>query len=391
MAATTETALNISTTDAMQEEAVDVCDTPGEITSLVFRIIFCLLIMIPLGVYALILYQRLHRQKLREKKPSPKFLHCTNTTYYVIHLVYFFALLMSGIFDCTGMWSLFLGFANLITLSYVLHWIFVIMIYLARLRFVFQATSLAITRRYICNFVCLAISFLLLAIIVQISRRFFFSWVFVVIGWVISFLSAGAISLALSLMFIRKLFQLNLEKHVLDAGTDSVSDKEQVNQKASRIVALMTRYTVMSIASTVSTLLFIIWMCFIIADTDAVWLRTVANVLNVLDMTVDFVVMSFGFSFADTLYFRFCGSCHSCMERSCASMTDRRREVQLAKLASVEEDYDSRGAQSPSTNLSAGGTHEEPTMNSTVNGSEDAGTVTVTQSAAKSEDFESSA
>jgi len=381
---TTDDLRNISTTDLLPEEAMVGCDTAWKWAQYLVSAVIIFSILVPLGAYVLVLYQRLHLKKLREKRPSPKCLHCATVTYYVTHCVYFTALLFTRIFYCIGS-DAYSVFANLITLSYVLHWLFVIAIYLARLQFVFRDTSLRITRRYICNFVCLSISFVVFAVIIQISRQAFYSWTLLVIGNVVSFLSAGMISLVLSLMFIRKLFQLNLEKRVLNEATDVTVAATKMQ---SRIVRLMTRYTVMAIVSGASTFLFVVWMCAMIANTENEWMIIVANTLNILDMMVDFVVMSFAFSFADTMYNRCCGTCHSGMERCCARITHNQRDVQLAKVASMETIEVVPDSSGPKSTLavmktaSPQSTDEELTINSTV--------VTDTQSAATSQETDNS-
>ena len=93
----------------------------------------------------------------------------------------------------------------------------------------------------------------------------------------------------------------------------------------------MTRYTVLAIMSTISTLLFVIWMCFMIGITDPT-MTEIANLLNVFDMFIDLIVMTLAFSFADNAYYKLCYFCDKFLSNKCLKVTSKQTDISLSEM-----------------------------------------------------------
>ena len=114
---------------------------------------------------------------------------------------------------------------------------------------------------------------------------------------------------------------MNLERNVLNRDESHTwSKKEEVTQ----IVKIMTRYTLLSIVSSIGTLLFILSLSvysFVELFGEVATSREVANFLNTLDMLIDLVVMTLMFPFADKYYWILCKCADKRLSACCIKMT----------------------------------------------------------------------
>ena len=92
----------------------------------------------------------------------------------------------------------------------------------------------------------------------------------------------------------------------------------------------MTKYTVLAVFSSFTTLLFVVWMCLMIGLPRTDTIINIANLLNLFDTFSDVVTVTLTFSFATTGYSKICGIFHDGLLKLCGNKgTDDRLSQQL--------------------------------------------------------------
>ena len=65
---------------------------------------------------------------------------------------------------------------------------------------------------------------------------------------------------------------------------------------------------------------------------------TVVNVLNVIDMVVDYLVVTLAFSFSERMYYGLCGSCDRSLSKTCLRLAARWRKQKESKKQKNEDE-----------------------------------------------------
>ena len=201
-----ETTLFIRDEYMNEEEAA--CTTIDD-WILVITIIISVLIAIPISIWTMYQHRQDHIYKLANNTPSSKFLYTSCIIFYITCVIYMMSAFIAVIvFRCFGDYDSYLMVAEIIVLSYIIHWALLITIYLSRLYYVFKGSALAMPSRHIWYFIAFSISLILCIVGVQILHIMYPSSAMVIFGWVVSFSFTGSLNLVLCAMFIRKLYHV---------------------------------------------------------------------------------------------------------------------------------------------------------------------------------------
>ena len=113
-------------------------------------------------------------------------------------------------------------------------------------------------------------------------------------------------------------------------ASKQLSKIENVSMEERGIEATATKYTVLAVFSSFTTLLMIIWMCLMMVLPKTNTIINIANVLNLFDTFSDVVTVTLTFSFANTGYKKLCGICNDGLLRLCGN--DRVDKVMTKQL-----------------------------------------------------------
>ena len=216
------------TSTLFEDEGEDVlaCNRTTVITweyyQLIERSIFTL-ISVPIAIWSIINIIRARRQTQKKRRADlPKFLYIANILYFIVVMLYFVFFLVFKILSCAeySSYSFIILWLSLGTLCYILHWAFLIIIYLSRLIGIFDGTPLSISKKSICKYIGVSTLLIIFAIVWQsiFSQSYIegvvdANFVMLAVGFVLTFLCFGIVAFLLSFAFIKRLFQVRICKH----------------------------------------------------------------------------------------------------------------------------------------------------------------------------------
>jgi len=260
------------------------------------------LVFMPMTIWTMHKYRKEHAFKHQKNMTSPKCLYCTQFTFYLACLLYLLSFLLIHVLRCipTSIHSMFM---NLGFLSYIVHWALLIAIYLARLYYVFKGTAYQLSKRHIWYYLLFSVGLIICIMLINVVRNVYYRYNLNLVAWVVSLLLIAMLNVVLSGMFVMKL--------------KAVQGQVETAAITAKTVALMRKYTVLTMASSCSTLLFIVYLCFMTSLPRTATVQNIADMLNALDVYMDIVCTTFTFGFAKTAYYQVCKWCDRGLARLC--------------------------------------------------------------------------
>ena len=213
--------------------------------------------------------------------------------------------------------------------GYIYHWVSMLAVFFFRLKITFHGTILELTNRH--------------------QRTFFMVCCFITILFVINY--GGMITGKLSIRLISAstailvLFTTIYSQYLAFYFVRTLWTLSTSGTPDSNLIALITKQTGLAIfCVATSTLVVISFILFsrVVDDTDESvvgWFTFAARTSQSLDVLVDVICVSLGFSLFDDAYSSLCGAADFCLKSVCSRRAEkgsRKTEMQLAAYSSGE-------------------------------------------------------
>jgi len=263
-------------------------------------------------------------------KPFPCFIQMNQISFFTVSILLGISSLFSAIFLCALIISIDMIILGLLCILRVIQISEYQLIFGLRVINVFHSTTYEIGK---CNIILAGFLWSIYLCVTFIAAGYFMiisphpQYLPVIAAFLLLF--DLAINTTLSLVFICKLSDLH-KTHIY--GVSSLSREININDdnaliRNNKILHLITKYTVLSIISTVSSLIWIsLNACYAFPSCHGVYfeIALVGPILNAV-VLIDIITMSLSFQFTGKYYIRCCGRCDSQCRKCCVRCTVRKK------------------------------------------------------------------